>query len=764
MLDEKVRRKHLRNRLLILLSPILLLLSPVLVPAYLIWKRHKKAKAGSRLSRRIKISASLGPVKPAPVDQEAEARADAMPDSFALCRVIGNDLVPRHKAGQSLENVSFILEHEPEFENCTKLWVLNRIFDADTEAKLIALLEAHDQPYRRIPFDADTLQKTGFNFDPFDAPMVFADGSLEKEDEDMRARVVAQAYRARNAYVMNNNGARNVALEFCLEHAKWALPFDGNCYFTQAAWAAFRDDVLAHRDKRYFVVPMARMQNNADLLTGNIAPKAEEEPQMAFRYDAPLRFDPAHPYGRRPKVELFLHLGIPGPWQSWFLYPFDLAPRPVSPEGHRVGQAGWVARLFSGKARLEVAGTEGVVVRGTARNDAIRATLDMLEARQMFPRPSEHPVFYDEARIQALSGNSDAADAKAVLAAAEAALTRGPFSVTDKPDPGPSGDLQDYFHPAPYWWPNPKTADGLPFVRQDGRRVPGTRLYEAESALYDRTRLQRLFDDTTALMLADRITGSADYAAHARQLVHTWFLNPKTRMNPHLTFAQVRRGHSGDRGLCHGLIETKDLYYFLDAIRMIDDPEVVDGVRDWCAEFFPWFQTSDQGAEEARAANNHGTCYDLQSAALAAFLGDAGALQKINLRAQARLMGTITAQGEQPHEMKRTLTQHYCAFNLQSWINLFDLLEGVGLQPWSSDAGTRLLVAMRHLLTESASGWTHPQVEPFEATRLVPIEASLRQRGGDSVLTSTEAPACFYPHDGIAPFWRLGRGMTASTS
>ncbi len=759
-LEERVRRKRLRNRLLILLSPVLILLAPILVPVYFLWFRKGAARKSTRIRQMGEVAGTLGSVKPEKLDPTEEARLDALADTFALCRVIGNDLVPRHTAGQSLRNVAFILENEPQFANCTKLWVLNRIFDPENERRLIALLEEHGQIYERIPYDASTFQAIGYDFSTFDDPMVFADGTLGGEEDDTKARMVAQAYRLKNNYVMNNNGARNAALELCIRHAKWALPFDGNCFFTQSAWDELTSDILSQRDKRYFQVPMARMHDNADLLVDQERPETVEEPQLAFRCDAPLRFDEAHPYGRRPKVELFLHLGIPGPWRQWPLLPFDLPPRKVSPEGYRVGSAGWVARLFSGKAQLEVTGQEGVVVRGSARNDAIRATLNMLEEQEMtWQSASGEPLLYSADRIAELADMPDHPDHLAIRSTADEALQRGPFSVTDKPEPGPSGDLHDYFHPAPYWWPNPKKKDGLPYVRQDGRRVPGTQLYEADSDRYDRTRLQRVFDDTTFLALAARLSGDQRYSDHAENLVRTWFIDPDTKMNPHLYYAQVRRGHAQNRGLCHGLIETKDFYYFFDAIRMLDNPTLNDGVKEWSREFFDWFQTSDQGIEESRAANNHGTCFDLQAAALAAFLGDVEALQEINLRAQARLLGTITLDGAQPHEMKRTLTQHYCTFNLQSWVNLFDLLEGTGLKPWSSSAAERLLCAIRLVLTESSQGWSHPQIEPFEAARLVPLDYALQNRGGESILQTDEAPACFFPHDGIPPFWRLTRGL-----
>ena len=51
---------------------------------------------------------------------------------------------------------------------------------------------------------------------------------------------------------------------------------------------------------------------------------------------------------------------------------------------------------------------------------------------------------------------------------ADASLIVGPFSVMHKKLTPPSGDKHDYMSFAPYWWPDPSTPDGLPYIRRDG--------------------------------------------------------------------------------------------------------------------------------------------------------------------------------------------------------------------------------------------------------------------------------------------------------
>ena len=211
---------------------------------------------------------------------------------------------------------------------------------------------------------------------------------------------------------------------------------------------------------------MARVIDNQQLLAHGFVPEAMEEPQLVFRRDAKEEFDEAVPYGRRPKVDLLWRLGVPGDWDRWYDDAWDL-PRPKrSPEARQFAQAGWVARLFSGRSDLETASKGSLKGRGLARIEAITATIGYVdeEVVQSCFDPKRLTA-YDEATIGTLARASDGTAARLLHQLrdkAEAALARGPYSVVDKATLPPSGDNHDYWHPAPYWWPNPETPDGLP--------------------------------------------------------------------------------------------------------------------------------------------------------------------------------------------------------------------------------------------------------------------------------------------------------------
>lgn len=360
--------------------------------------------------------------------------------------------------------------------------------------------------------------------------------------------------------------------------------------------------------------------------------------------------------------------------------------------------------------------------------------------------------------------------AQRIVEDAEQALHRGPYSVTDKTTLPPSRDLHDYLHPAPYYWPNPGTANGLPYVKRDGQRVPGTIMYEPESDQYDRTRLQFMFDGTTALALGWALTGRDDFARHGAALIKTWFIEPTTRMSPHLLYAQIRRGHNEHRGSPTGIIELKDFYYFLDAVRLVEHAGALRGeessaLRNWLRQYLAWLETSFQGRKELIAKNNHGTYFDLHTAAIAAFLDEWEKLWNIALRARSRIARQFTPTGEQPGEMARSISQHYCTFNLQGWLNLLLLTRSAGLPPvdFSAEPYSRIAAAFGWLMKQDMTNWPYDQAEPFDQERVFPLALAASRLGlatPETLPASFAVDYCavksiFNPHDAIQPYWNL---------
>ncbi|WP_457807650.1 alginate lyase family protein [Kushneria sp. EE4] len=708
------------------------------------------------------------PIASEPSQQVKEHDLQALSEaSFVLYRIIGNDLEPRHARGQSRENLRFILENEPELDSCEKRWVVNRIVNPDEHSSIVALLEQYGQHYIDLPFDHDEYAEAGWDLEglPFAGFTYLEDAQRLSTVE--RDRLVMRLYRHKNNYVMHNNAARNVALEDGRQRADWILPWDGNCFVTNAAWADIRSSVLAAPYWRYQVVPMARITDNQKLVDETFRPEANEEPQLIFRRDAAERFDEAHPYGRRPKVELFWRLGIPGKWDRWAIEPWDLPCPPYADDAGHFGYAGWVARLNSGKVHLEIDPGKGLVDRGVARIEAVRGMLDHLDAQHMqMYRKDGKSLFYADDNLSDIVKPSWQA---MLIEEAESALERGPYSVIDKTTLPPGGNINDYWHPAPYYWPSPILPGWLPYMPRDGIRVPGTVLYAPESDQYDRTRLQRMFDDTTTCALAWACRGEKRFAEHGATLIRTWFCDSRTRMTPHLDYAQVRQGHNRNRGSKSGIIEMKDIYFLLDAVRLLERADALDDTdlaafRQWLQTYLHWLQTSAQGRAESRSENNHGTYFDLQVAAIASFLEDY-ALVSITLRtSQERILQQFAVDGSQPEELKRTTSAHYCCFNLQGWVHLALLAERHGQNLWSfhDESGRSLRKGFEWLLAYQDQPWPWQQINAFDVQRFQPLRAAWQYAYAESSLLpqaseTNIADRLFHPHDGIRPWWFLGR-------
>ena len=300
-------------------------------------------------------------------------------DTFVIYRIIGNDLIPRHSKGQSRENLRFILDQEPDLPGCEKRFVVNRIVDKAEESAIIELLESCDRPYLHIPFSMAEYAEQTWDLKGLPEPGYTLTQRFDKLPDDFRSRFAKRLYRQKNNYVINNNGARNAALEDGKERAKWVLPWDGNCFLTAEAWEEIAASITAAPWYPYVIIPMARVSDRAKLAEPGYKPAADQEPQIIFRSDSKEIFDREYYYGRRPKVELLLRLGVPGPWDTWALEPWDL-PYPEYCKGAGAWlEAGWVARLPSGRPNLEQgAGSE--TRRLDARTEAVTGFLSRLDA------------------------------------------------------------------------------------------------------------------------------------------------------------------------------------------------------------------------------------------------------------------------------------------------------------------------------------------------------------------------------------------------
>ena len=316
-----------------------------------------------------------------------------------------------------------------------------------------------------------------------------------------------------------------------------------------------------------------------------------------------------------------------------------------------------------------------------------------------------------------------------LLSDADKALTPGPFSVTSKTVTPPSGDKRDYMSQAPYFWPNPKSQSGLPYIRRDGERNP-------EIDKIDNHRvLDQMVGAVETLSLAYFFTTDEKYAAKATELLRAFFLNSETRMNPNLEYAQGIPGINTGRGI--GLIETRGLTRVVDSIGLLHGAQAwtdadQQGMEKWFAQFLEWMLESKNGRDEAAAKNNHGTYYDVQVVSFALFLGRRDLARNVLETAkQKRIALQIEPDGRQPLELARTKGWSYSVGNLDGLMLLGRLGENVGIDLWNYESrdGRSIRKALNFLMPFAfgEKKWTYQQLGEWPPQMLFPL---LRRASG----------------------------------
>ena len=284
-------------------------------------------------------------------------------------------------------------------------------------------------------------------------------------------------------------------------------------------------------------------------------------------------------------------------------------------------------------------------------------------------------------------------------------------AVTDKNFVAPSGDKHDYFSLSTYYWPNPATSNGLPYILRDGEMNP-------ENKSYDCDRLGRMCHNVEALTRAYYLTGEESYADRAVQQLRRWFLNPATRMNPNLNYAQMVKGKN--LGSRWGIIDTWKLVSVVDGVALLEGSKswsAADTIamQKWFSDYLTWLRTSDLGIAEAKANNNHAVYYDVQLADFALFTGQTNLARDVLAEAGTKRIQTqIEPDGSMPAELARTKSLSYSLFNLNAFFTLARLGEIVDVDLWNyHTADGRSVRSALDCMTPFAIGqkpWTHKQI------------------------------------------------------
>ena len=238
----------------------------------------------------------------------------------------------------------------------------------------------------------------------------------------------------------------------------------------------------------------------------------------------------------------------------------------------------------------------------------------------------------------------------------------GPYSVTRTLLAPPSGDPHDYMSTGVYLWPCSSSnssgrcnltacvhsacncssvqvcgkgggaqcdnATGLPWASCDGHEN------RAQIGRGAGEQLLQLRASVVALTSACYWGGNATFGAHAAMLLHAWFVDETTRMNPNLNFGQGWPGKLNGSG--SGLVEVdENLVDLLDAVAMLQrvqpakepwwTPLMDAALGAWVEEWGKWLRRSPYSTWACNFRNNHNAACRAMWVAVAAWSGGGNA-------------------------------------------------------------------------------------------------------------------------------------------
>lgn len=276
--------------------------------------------------------------------------------------------------------------------------------------------------------------------------------------------------------------------------------------------------------------------------------------------------------------------------------------------------------------------------------------------------------------------------------------------------------LNDYVSIGTYWWPNPDTPDGLPYIRRDGVRNP-------EVDDYSRDELSNFRASLHVLSVVYFVKKENKYASKAIEYLSAWFINNSTKMNPHMKYAQGIPGSVDGRFI--GLIEGREFVHVLDSILLIKESKywnssIESKIYAWYSDFFKWYSNSGAGKVASDYTNNHASWYDLQVVSYAIATGkNERTIAVLDSVLTKRVQKQIDEEGKQPEELKRSKSLQYSTFNLEALVPLANIGNKYDVDIWESDKyyDSSLIKAIDYLLPYllQKGNWPHTQIDSYDA-------------------------------------------------
>ena len=284
--------------------------------------------------------------------------------------------------------------------------------------------------------------------------------------------------------------------------------------------------------------------------------------------------------------------------------------------------------------------------------------------------------------------------------------------------PASEGTANDYYSDASYWWPDPEKENGLPYIRRDG-------FFNPANFCRHKDLLLKVVHSAETLCRAYGETEDPRYLEKTEDILNTFFIDERTRMNPSLLYSQAIPGICSGRSI--GLIDTASLIDLPFLIRRLHSEGLMDDgffqrISGWFSEYTRFLLESGFGRTEQNERNNHAIAIFLQIAAFAVLHPERDGIWEI---CREKLLddfipSQIAEDGSMPEELKRTKPYSYSIFSLGLLVTLAEIISERYPSVWHfrDRRGIGIRDAIDFLLPYIADkgSWPYgPDVEGFDA-------------------------------------------------
>jgi hypothetical protein len=211
---------------------------------------------------------------------------------------------------------------------------------------------------------------------------------------------------------------------------------------------------------------------------------------------------------------------------------------------------------------------------------------------------------------------------------AERRLKEGPWTVTADRPKGIDLDPHEYYSESPFYWPDAANPAGS-YLRRNGQMNPA--LFAA-----NRTALDAMCDAVFTLGTAAYLLDDARYASRAARIVQTWFILPRTRMEPNMQHAGTIPGSKGGAASVPGggVSEGRPLIRAIQGMEFLAkteawDPKDEAATRKWFEEYLHWLTPADAAPANRRGGGDNSIWRAALDAAAATFAEDAAAQRRV---------------------------------------------------------------------------------------------------------------------------------------